>query len=296
VPVDSAGTINGGRWLDHFHLLLWLTIHTDASSRRWGGRVVLEDKRIIEAAGDFTREQAARHINWKELYAVLEVLRALVQAVPGCLYGRRIRLFIDNKTALGVIRRGGSVSPELTALAQELFWFQVRYEFSINLEWVNTKDNVHADALTREDAAHDVRLDTTVFRRLAARAGGIDVDWCASAANAQSITNDVRLPFVSMYEMAQAVAVDVLAQDMSTWPQRGVSSVRARGDDRVMGYCYPPRAILGAVVAVAHASGARVLLIVTGWSGAWLPTLCAAMVWREQLAVGGTQSDVLSWL
>ena len=114
VPVGVPSSINGCKWLDPRHVDIQILMHTDASSRAWGGQVWVDGQLAIHrAAGCFPEEDLGRHINWKEMWAVIHVFRALIKWRPEAVCARRIHLHIDNTTAQANFRNGGGKSTEL---------------------------------------------------------------------------------------------------------------------------------------------------------------------------------------
>lgn len=276
---EGGPLINGCAWLEpqHDHLQIRLTLHTDASSRRWGGRVWWQEE-TLNAAGEFSLTDAARHINWKEMRAVVLVMRAVARWRPESLYNCRIHLWIDNQVAKQNFLNGGGTSLELTAQAIEMFWLGMQYGWSLTWSYIPSADNL-SDALTREDAGNDVHLHEEVFTWLAAQqAHGVNVDWCATTANAQRKSRGGELlPFVSRYLQEGASAVDVLAQHLAWVPG-------AESDTPAHGYCYPPPAILLPLVEIAQRCGARMILVTTGSGDLWWPQVWAAARWRVKVA------------
>ena len=67
--------------------------------------------------GHFTRKDAARHINFKELLAV----KFLLQSSPIPLRGKTVDIGIDNMTTVFYINRMGGRNEALAKLATEIF-------------------------------------------------------------------------------------------------------------------------------------------------------------------------------
>ena len=240
----------------------------------------------LNAAGEFSRPDAERHINWKEMRAVLLVMRAVARWRPNSLRNRRIHLWIDNKVAMANFMNGGGTSLLLTEQAVELFWLGTQFGWHITWSYIPSADN-QSDALTREDASNDVRLHADDFNWLAAQQRyGINVDWCASAANTQCTQQGEHLPFVSRYLQEGAAAVDVLAQHLA-WVPGSDPTMRAEG------YCYPPPALILPLVEVARHCAAQLVLVTTGTGELWWPMVWRAATWRALIAPANESSTRL---
>ena len=98
---------------------------TDSSSLHWGGHVerTLGVTRVhrfqgtpdisLQARGSWTPQEAAHHINWKELMAVYRCLLAFQSSV----LHQNIRVQSDNKTTVALINRQGTVHSRLLHFA-----------------------------------------------------------------------------------------------------------------------------------------------------------------------------------
>ena len=81
----------------------------------------------------------------------------LVPIMVACLVwgrrwaGRRVCIMSDNMGVVGVWGRGWSGSPVIMALLRQLLFLTARLQFVLHIEYVPTRDNGAADALSRND-------------------------------------------------------------------------------------------------------------------------------------------------
>jgi hypothetical protein len=67
----------------------------------------------------------------------------------GSASGGRLRLFVDNKTVFFGLLRGASVSPWVYFFISAVFSLQAVFRFALEVTWVPTDVNAHADSLSR---------------------------------------------------------------------------------------------------------------------------------------------------
>ena len=91
-----------------------------------------------------------RHINIKELEAVDRALETLGEKIKG----RNIALRIDNQVAMAYVNRMTGRAKDLAQIARRIHERLERMEATIHAVYIASKDNVKADALSRE---RDVR-------------------------------------------------------------------------------------------------------------------------------------------
>ena len=85
------------------------------------------------------------HINYKEAHAIITLLRTL-----GSTYtGKRICLYIDNKSVIGAYSKAWTSSASFMPFIWEIILLMHHYHIDIYLEWIPTYANIPADALSR---------------------------------------------------------------------------------------------------------------------------------------------------
>ena len=95
--------------------------------------------------GPWSRQRAARDIQWKELFAIL------VAATVWASHWRRKRLLVhcDNQAVVDICRTGTSKNTELMRLIRTLFFTAARHNFTLLINHIPGVDNSVADALSR---------------------------------------------------------------------------------------------------------------------------------------------------
>ena len=195
-------------WLtpDHFapppnSIQIW----TDASLTGWG----VLDELGRSWQGRWTKEQSAWHINVLEL---LTIRLALDQLQPVDL---SVVVWSDNQTAIRVIQRQGSHSPDLQKLAGDLLQICEERKITLKPRHIQGKLNVAADALSREEAIPgEWELSEEAFAALQEQHGiPLQVDLFASPLNAKLKV------FCCPFNHPKAWAQDALAQDWNKFQQ-----------------------------------------------------------------------------
>ncbi|XRB14270.1 RNA-dependent DNA polymerase [Pseudoscourfieldia marina] len=213
------------------------TLHTDSSGFAWGA--VLDGK--LEARGYWTSEEAEDHITLNELRAVTRA----VTTFRSQLEGKTVQHFEDNMGVVYIINGLTTRSPAIMAELR-LLW-RVLDLNGINLltEYINTKANVHADALSRLDDEEDWQLNPKVFRMIDA-VEQHSVDRFATALN-------TLLPrFNSRWEQPGAEAVNSLALSDEHWRSE-------------KNWCNPPWSLLPTLADKLEQSGAAATVVTPDW-------------------------------
>jgi hypothetical protein len=119
-------------------------LYTDASDHHWGA-VFLHHGRETKLSGAYPPHMAAAHINAKELWTVLAVVRRLA------LHDHAVQLMLDNRSALYAVRSGAR-APALQKLALLLNGHCSKNRVMILPTWIPTALNI-ADAPSRQQAS-----------------------------------------------------------------------------------------------------------------------------------------------
>ena len=228
-----------------------VTIVTDASSSGWGGH--LGDQR---ASGDWSVQWSQRHINWLELQAVWLTMKHFAAQLQGLV----VEVLSDNSTTVSYInKQGGTHSPSLCNLALD-FWdwcdcFRIT-PVAVHLQGVK---NVLADALSRgkfcptEWSLH--RPTTMSLFRL----------WGTPMVDLFATNKNAKLPvFYSLHRDPAASAINALT---TNW-------------DALIGYAYPPIALLPRVLRkLSRHPSAVLILIAPFWpSQIWFRPLTKLLI------------------
>lgn len=247
-------------WEDQSHLRVGvplsppppsLTLFTDASQSAWGAST-LEDS----AKGQWDPAERKLHISVLELRAVKYGLQALESKVQR----RTVRLMSDNVSAVAYLRnQGGTRSVPLYKEVRDLLLWCQSHQTELLPTFIPGKRNVIADQLSRPHQVLQTEwaLCPHVFGLLLRAIPSLEVDLFATRWNA-------KLPrFVSPYPDPRAWETDALSI-----PWEGL-----------IGYAFPPTAILGEVIDKIHREDCQILLIAPYWPGQpWYPHLLHLLI------------------
>ena len=178
---------------------------TDASKAGWG---ILDDQGH-SWKGRWSARQSNWHINVLELLTILYAIR--LQS----LADQTLVVWSDNQTAISVIQKQGSHSPDLQKLAGDLLGVCEDKRLVILPRHIKGSLNVAADALSREEAIPgEWELREETFRSLVLQHGKpLQADLFASPLNH-------KLPvYCCPFQYPLAWAQDALAQDWNTFNQ-----------------------------------------------------------------------------
>ena len=179
-----------------------LTIHSDASQWGWGAHT---DSKT--ASGKWSFMMTRCHINFLELLAAFLSLRKFNPPRHS-----HIRLVMDNITAVGCLKRGGSRSPILNGLMKLFVKLQIKKKWFLSTSHLSGIRNVVADSLSRQKpVSTEWTLDKTSFLTISQLQPPPEVDLFATRLNHQ-------LPlYVSPFTDPKAVAVDAFRLDWNIW-------------------------------------------------------------------------------
>ena len=153
-------------------------VFSDASDTGYGGYVVEHGSSV--AYGQWTKHEAQQSSTWRELAAVLQVLKS----VAAKLANFRVRWFTDNQNVARILSVG-SKKPLLHALATKVFTLSVQHNIRLEPEWIPRDLNERADALSRIVDYDDWMLNPVVFADIEKLWGPHSVDRFASCHNRQ---------------------------------------------------------------------------------------------------------------
>jgi len=121
-----------------------ITIATDASGRKGIGGICYNTKEMFSTR--IARSHRRKHINWKEMYAVLYAFAAWGSEWKG----NRVEILCDNETVVAGINkrtiRGRAIEP-----LQQIFLIAGCHDIAVRATWIPTHENKIADALSRFD-------------------------------------------------------------------------------------------------------------------------------------------------
>ena len=135
-------------------------ITTDASGSLGRG-ATWQDRWLSDS---WPPELLSKHINWKELHAILSALKSWAPS----LRKRVVLIKTDNSAAAAYANRGRGRSDDLTCLARNIKALELEFEFHLVTTHIGGALNVVADALSRgiaaTDANHPLHSATTTSR------------------------------------------------------------------------------------------------------------------------------------
>lgn len=221
-------------------------VYSDASSTGFAGYIVTAADDISH--GSWSAEESLKSSTWRELVAVLRVIKSLVHL----LVNHRVKWFTDNQGVASIVCKG-SMKPELQNIAMQIYRVCFVNSITLDAEWVPRSENEKADYLSKIVDLDDWGLSFKLVRILQERFGVFEVDWFASESNAK--VNK----FYSRFWNSSCYDIDAFA---ANWGQ-------------CFGLFVPPPCIIHKVLnkmAVDKASG---VLVVPLWTSApYWPILC----------------------
>ena len=132
------------------------TIATDACNVGFG--IFVNDTHRY-AAVRFNAAQIPLHINIKEAYAAIVAVYTFVPFFTG----RDVKFLIDNTSVVQSFAHKWSTSIDLMAMVFELSLLATKFRFRFFVDWIASKDNCFADALSRFDWKKLQQLSMSFF-------------------------------------------------------------------------------------------------------------------------------------
>ena len=273
-----------GPWNKERHFDVQTTpLNSDASSNQWGGVVGLPEG-PFEAGGGFPDGWLPKHINLKEMFALLELLKECCRVHPGVLRRAQLVAGVDSTAVVGSFNKGRARNPVAHKMLIDLFDLQVSQGFWLSLQWVPTADNHAPDAITRPSRDENLQLRPARFEELQAFFGEFTVDLIASSENAHRGAADAaghrrRLPFFSRYHCEGSAGVGVLSQNVAITPGT---------NDVAFAFVFPPPVMVGVVVQHLADCKAHAVVILPDVHGYWFPRVRCATVREYALPQRGS--------
>jgi hypothetical protein len=235
-------------------------VNTDASHYGWGAAIQADGQRA-KLGEAWEEEGKERSSNLRELRAVREAIVGLVK--KGLAPDTDMLVQSDNLTTVANINRR---SCAISLLPEMLLLFDLLEQDSLRLRvsYIPEKENVEADALSRQTNAADYAMDEQIFLSLTEELGlTIGIDLFAAANNKKSRR------FYSWRPSTGSLGTDALAH---SW--RGE-------DDR---YAFPPTVLIPKILKKLREEKGRMLLITPNWASApWGRELEEMTVDRREL-------------
>ena len=129
-----------------FTLASTLRLFTDSSSTiGFGAYLQSSEQFLVDSWRNHPLPVTDRSMSYLELYPI--VISAIVWGESW--KGRKILLFSDNQGTVSILNKGRSQCPEINKLMRKLVIICTRFNFTLSAKWISTKDNFHADLLSR---------------------------------------------------------------------------------------------------------------------------------------------------
>ncbi|MEW8548295.1 MAG: hypothetical protein AB2693_32730 [Candidatus Thiodiazotropha sp.] len=152
-------------------------IESDSSGFGWGCHDVTYD---VKMQGEWSYTDRLNHINFLELKAAFQALKALCSQVSN----EHIYLFLDNTTAIKYISKQGGRKKHLNDLTREIWFWCKKRDIWLSCFHIPGRFNVTADRLSRnKNLDTEWSLDESVFNHIQDIYGQFDIDLFASARN-----------------------------------------------------------------------------------------------------------------
>ena len=221
-------------------------VYSDASSYGFGGYEVNTVNGVSH--GVWSLEEMSKSSTWRELSAVLRVMKSLVHI----LKGQRVKWFSDNQ-AVGSIINKGSMNLELQDLAISIFNCASVNSIYLETEWLPRTENFKADYLSKIREVDDWSICDSLLDMIQTRWGPLEVDFFASEHNA-------KLPvFFSRFWCEKSSGVDAFTVDWACF----------------YGLFVPPVHLVARVLKKMQYCGVKGVLIIPEWrSASFWPLLC----------------------
>jgi hypothetical protein len=239
-----------------------ITATTDASSRGWG--VTLGNEEI---SGVFPSDMQCP-IATKEFLAILYGLEKFQDK----LHGQVVRLMVDNQAVLHIIRKGASISADLMGILRQVQDLCRRQNITLLPEYIQSRMNIRADALSRLIAHTEWCLSDKEFKQLEKSFGHRQVDRFATSTNRKCAQ------FNCLTSHPNSLG------DAWSTPWKGYRN-----------YLCPPFALLQQVVARLKADQAEAVLVAPRFHSApWWPTLLSTVCCIKELTIPQTDRAVIA--
>jgi len=218
-------------------------IFSDASGTGWGAHLG-----EATAGGHWKEDEAALHINTKELLGVEKALRTFKDQ----LQGKRVVSMTDSMTAKAYVEHAGGPDLLRTQIARRIWALAVEMDILLSSEWLPGSANEIADKESRVQPRDDWMVKRETFRFIDGKWGQHDVDRFADDLNAQTRC------FNSRRGCPGSAGVDAFGQD---WAGS-------------LSWACPPLALVGRTLRHIAECGAKATVVVPHWQAQpWWPLL-----------------------
>ena len=160
----------GGRLMQEDAQTCDLSIHTDAAELGWGGTVSTDlrpgGEGEKETRGVWDAKDRRESITWRELKAFRLLLESECGARVAGEHVQRIRFFCDNQAVVYIVRAMVSASKVLMKELRILERLLRALKVTVDIKWLPSGENVHADRLSRQWDPTDLQVTRRVLNSL----------------------------------------------------------------------------------------------------------------------------------
>lgn len=146
-----------------------VTLHSDAADTGWGGTIAWRGGLPPGSAGDveyqgiWHRKEARRTILWRELRALYNTIVRCTRDLRGSsIYGRSSEVVVlcyqDNSACRYIVQNMCTASQECMPLLRRLQRLLDRQRIVLQMKWLPSVMNVHADRLSRTWDPRDIQM------------------------------------------------------------------------------------------------------------------------------------------
>ena len=231
-------------------------IATDASNIAWGA--TCENH---EAHGQWTIKQCFRHINEKELLAVLLALHSFKDLIKN----KHVQILSDNISTVAYINHLGGPVQSLTQIAKNIWTLCYQLGVTLEAKHLAGKKNVQADRLSRLSprSTYSWSIHPALFRQIDKMWGPHTMDRFAD------MTNHVCQKYNSLFRDPYTSGIDALAQ--TNWSTEN-------------NFVNAPFFLLPKILNVLKNQSAEATVIAPKWPGqTWYSTLLSLSIGQPYL-------------
>ena len=244
------------KWKDEKHLVI--SMSTDSSLYKWGGRVTLPQKGDVDVSDFWPDSMRNLPIMVLEAYALHNVLRAFSQYIMSS----RVDANVDNTSLIAAWNNEGSHSLELNKAIKDIFSLTLEFDMVLNLIFVPSSEN-QSDEASRSIRKSDAALSDIYWLRIQEYFGGKTGHTCdmmALDSNAKKNRNNQTLPHFTPYQTPHSAGVNVFAQEIASSENY---------------YVFPPFNLTLPVIKLITSNNAKASVVIKSEkvAPAWLPAI-----------------------
>ncbi|XP_020912356.1 uncharacterized protein LOC110250098, partial [Exaiptasia diaphana] len=224
-----------------------VTITTDASKKGWGAV-----QGCLSTNGKWSEQETKMHINYLELKAAFLALQSFLKDKSH----QNVSLRMDNTTAIAYVNnKGGTRSPQLLALALELWEWCLAKEILVTASHIPGLENTMADSESREfKDMSEWKLDASTIQPF--------LKTCRTDLFASRLTHQLK-NYISWRPDPGAIHTDALTIHWGP----------------LKGYAFPPFNLVAKTLEKVISDQTEIILVAPVWQAQpWWPVLLRLLV------------------